>query len=115
MKKFLIICVVAASLLTGCYEGENNKEYSTLLADEDGRYGLYIVTEDEEDAFTTESLLEHGIRPPIIEKTLIQPPEDPKLEVDEYPTYMVFDTENKIFETTSKEEVIDFILEKQEE
>ena len=116
MKKLLILVAFMGLLLFGCSDGEmpNAQKYADFLSTEEGRYGLYIVA-DTENQLSHELLESEDIRN-VKSWTQFHSLEEEGLdarleEVTEVPTYLVFDTKEKVYEAHSKEELFEFLRE----
>lgn len=116
MKKLLILVAFIGLLLFGCSDGEmpDAQKNADFLSTEEGRYGIYIVA-DTEDQLSHELLESEDIRNVKSWRqyhSLEEADLDNRLEeVTEVPTYLVFDTEKKVFEANSKEELFEFLRE----
>ncbi|MBR7796380.1 MAG: hypothetical protein ACQEWU_12210 [Bacillota bacterium] len=108
MKKFCFIIILISFLFTACNESEENKEYASFLSDEEGKYALYVVSDD---AITFEELQENDInnvKTFTQEKTM----EDARLEeIEEAPTFIVFDTKDKVYKTNNRDDLFKFLQE----
>ena len=112
MKIFYRIMIIfALLLLVSCSNANNdgsNNDYSKYLSDQDGKYSLYIVAETI-DNITFESLKENDINNV---KTITQETSISAASLDEIkkiPTYIVFDTQSKVFKTNDIGELYKFL------
>lgn len=110
LKKLGFLLLTTVFLLLSC----TNNDYSAFLSPEEGRYGLYIVVdpEKEEDEITHEVLRENNIRNVSNFSGTTSLENSSLSEIEEVPTYIVFDTEEKVYETHSREELFEFSQEK---
>ena len=112
MKKVIVLIAVTVFLLVGCSEEKPNanKKYANLLSTDEDNYAMYIVS-DPKDEITYELLQNKGIHnvKGWVQETSL---ENARLdEVKEMPTFMVFDTKNKVYETNSRQELFEFLKE----
>ncbi|MGP4109214.1 hypothetical protein [Virgibacillus sp. L01] len=112
MKKVIVLIALTGLLLIGCSGEETNanEEYVNMLSNDEGSYALYIVA-NLEDEITNEILQNNGIRnvESWVQETSL---ENARLEeVKEMPTFIVFDTKNKVYETNSRQELFEFLQE----
>ena len=101
-----IIFISTVLLFIGCSNSDN--DYSKFLSDKEGKYSLYIVAK-EIDTITFDSLQENDIDnvKTISHDTSIS---GARLdEIKEMPTFMVFDTKNKVFKTDDITELYEFL------
>lgn len=112
MMKAISLLLFSIFLLLGCTaDDDRNNEYSPYLPEEEGNYGLYIVTDSEEDEINFEVLQEHGITN-VSHFSGTNSMENVALsEIDEMPYYLVFDTEGKVYETNDSAELFEFLRE----
>lgn len=112
MKKLGFLLSFFMLFLLGCGDDSDvESDYDPFLPDEEDSYGLYIVTESEENEIDFEVLRENNINntsqfsgTDSLENTQLS-------EIEEVPSYLVFDTEGKVFETNDKEELLEFLQE----
>lgn len=108
MMKVGSLLLFSIFLLLGCANDEqSNDEYSQFLAGEEGVYTLYSVAEEEEQ-IPPEFSREYDHVNTIYN---IGSLENALSEIEEIPYYLVFDTEDKIYETNDREELIEFLEE----
>lgn len=104
--------MIAILFLPGCANEKN--EYDKLLSDQDGKYTLYVVSDAAEDTINFDVLEENHIR--IVNRFIVETLEGSMLkEVNTSPFYMVFDTQKKIYETENRQDLLEYLKDKQEE
>ncbi|SDB81911.1 hypothetical protein SAMN05421734_101150 [Pelagirhabdus alkalitolerans] len=113
MKKVVFLIAMPLLLLIGCTD--ENREYEQFLSSEEGTYTLFYVEyfEENEEKLDYDYLREHDIRNTVGPITFADTTEvtESMPDMDEIPTYVLFDTEDKVYETHSREDLIEFLQE----
>ncbi|SDC07970.1 hypothetical protein SAMN05421734_10490 [Pelagirhabdus alkalitolerans] len=112
MKKVSFLLLTIVFLLLGCTT-DVNRDYEQFVASEEGTYQLYFAADpdNEEDMIDRDILKEHDIRH-VPSFTFADSTDSASLpDMDELPTYILFDTEDKVYQTHSREELIEFLQE----
>lgn len=107
-KKIYYIVILFVFLLFVVSCSDIDREYEKFLSDKEGKYSLYIAS-DKEDIVTFDTLDEEDITSvkTITQETKLR---DVRLEeVKEMPTFIVFDTKNKIYKTNNIDELVEFL------
>lgn len=109
MMKVGYLLIFSILLLSGCDNSDQTQDYSQFLADEEGKYSVYVVAE-EENQVPVEVMHENHDISRIVNMDSLEQQQVPQT-INEMPYYMVFDSEDKIYETNNKEEFLDFVKE----
>jgi len=110
MKKSIFFLIILCLLLIGCTKtDDDSRQYEKFLSDKDGLYAIYIVADANEGIELGDETLDQALKNV---KTITH---DTDLEysqleeINEAPTYMVFDTKDKVYETNNKNDLLDFL------
>lgn len=110
MKKSVSFLVILCLLLVGCAKtDDDSRQYEKFLSNKEGLYAIYIVADASEGIEGDDGTLDQALQNV---KTITHDTDleySQLKEIKEAPTYMVFDTKDKVYETNNKDDLLDFL------
>ncbi|WP_188207076.1 hypothetical protein [Alkalibacillus aidingensis] len=111
-----VALLLLISLLTGCNNGPKEEDIQSLLAPTPDTFSLYVIVEEQEDRenrdFDLKQILSeesldvtaHGDGVWGVDSGLLE-----VFDIEEYPTFLIFNQEEFLLQTTNVDEVDQFL------